>query len=117
MKRTALADLPCPIARTLDAVGEWWSLLIIRDAFLGATRFEDFKKTGIADNILSARLGRLTEAGILRRKLYQHRPDRYEYVLTSKGRALGPVISALRGWGRKWTKGEDLPTRFSGAGL
>jgi DNA-binding HxlR family transcriptional regulator len=113
MKRTALADLPCPIARTLDVVGEWWSLLIIRDALLGARRFEDFKTTGIADNILSARLGRLTEAGILRRKLYQHRPDRYEYVLTAKGRALAPVIGALRGWGTRWTSGKDLSPEFT----
>jgi DNA-binding HxlR family transcriptional regulator len=107
MKRTPLADMPCAIARTLDLVGEWWSLLIIRDALLGARRFEDFRKTGIADNILSARLSRLTEAGIFRRRLYQHRPDRYEYVLTTKGRALAPVIGALRGWGRKWTRGAD----------
>jgi DNA-binding HxlR family transcriptional regulator len=113
MKRTSLADLPCPIARTLDLVGEWWSLLIIRDALLGAKRFEEFRKTGIADNILSARLARLTEAGILRRKLYQHRPDRYEYVLTAEGRSLAPVITALRGWGRKWTTGEERTPRFS----
>jgi DNA-binding HxlR family transcriptional regulator len=112
MKRSALADLPCPIARSLDLVGEWWTLLIVRDALLGARRFEDFGRTGIADNILSSRLRRLTEAGILQRKLYQHRPDRYEYLLTPKGKALAPVIAALRGWGRQWTRGADQPPQF-----
>jgi len=100
--------MPCPVARTLDVVGEWWTLLIVRDALLGARRFEDFKATGIADNILSARLKRLVEEGVLERSRYQERPDRYEYVLTEKGRALGPVVQALRGWGRRWTTGEDL---------
>lgn len=100
--------MPCPVARTLDVVGEWWTLLIVRDALLGARRFEDFKATGIADNILSARLKRLVEEGVLERSRYQERPDRYEYVLTEKGRALGPVVQALRGWGRRWTEGEDL---------
>jgi DNA-binding HxlR family transcriptional regulator len=107
VRRTSLAEMPCPVARTLDVVGEWWTLLIVRDALLGARRFEDFKATGIADNILSARLKRLVEEGVLERSRYQERPDRYEYVLTDKGRALGPVIQALRGWGRRWTSGED----------
>ncbi len=107
MRRTSLAEMPCPVARTLDVVGEWWTLLIVRDALRGARRFEDFKATGIADNILSARLKRLVEEGILERSRYQERPDRYEYVLTEKGRALGPVVQALRGWGLRWTSGED----------
>jgi DNA-binding HxlR family transcriptional regulator len=102
------AVVPCPIARTLEIVGEWWTLLIIRDALLGARRFEQFKGTGIADNILTARLRKLTEAGILERRLYQERPARYEYVLTEKGHALGPVVLALRSWGNQWTQGEDL---------
>lgn len=108
MRRTSLAEMPCPVARTLDVVGEWWTLLIVRDALLGARRFEDFKATGIADNILSARLRRLVEEGVLERVPYQERPERHEYVLTAKGRALGPVVQALRGWGRRWTSGEDL---------
>src|SRR5437660_10207320 len=90
MRRTSLAEMPCPVARTLDVVGEWWTLLIVRDALLGARRFEEFRATGIADNILSARLRRLVEAGGLERVRYQERPDRYEYVLTPKGRQLGP---------------------------
>ncbi|HLY03242.1 MAG TPA: helix-turn-helix domain-containing protein [Candidatus Cybelea sp.] len=99
--------MPCPIARTLDLVGEWWTLLLIRDALLGARRFEDFKKTGIAENILTVRLKKLTEAGIFERRLYQSRPDRYEYALTERGRELAPVVFALRAWGRRWTEGAD----------
>lgn len=105
---TSLADLPCPIARTLDEVGEWWTLLIVRDALLGARRFDDFKATGIADNILAARLKRLVGEGIFGRRRYQEHPDRYEYVLTDKGRELGLVLAALRSWGQKWTRGKDL---------
>lgn len=107
MQRASLAALPCPIARTLDLVGEWWTLLIIRDALRGARRFDHFKATGIADNVLSARLKRLTEAGIFKRQRYQTHPDRYEYLLTEKGHALGPVVLALRAWGKRFTKGRD----------
>jgi DNA-binding HxlR family transcriptional regulator len=107
MRHVSLAAQPCPIARTLDIVGEWWTLLIVRDALLGARRFDDFKTTGIADNVLSARLKKLTEAGILSRRRYQTHPDRYEYLLTEKGRALAPVVLALRSWGKRFTKGGD----------
>ncbi len=107
MRHASLASKPCPIARTLDLVGEWWTLLIVRDALRGARRFEEFKQTGIADNILSTRLKRLTDAGILNRARYQTQPDRYEYRLTEKGRALGPVVLALRAWGKRFTKGAD----------
>jgi DNA-binding HxlR family transcriptional regulator len=99
--------MACPAARTLDVVGEWWTLLIVRDALRGARRFDDFKQTGISDNILAARLKRLVEAGIFERSRYQQRPDRYEYLLTAKGRALGPVVAALRDWGATWTEGSD----------
>jgi DNA-binding HxlR family transcriptional regulator len=101
------AQVPCPIARTLQIVGEWWTLLIIRDALLGARRFDEFKATGIADNILTARLKKLIEAGILKKEPYQRNPVRYEYVLTGKGRALAPVVLALRAWGKQFTKGPD----------
>ena len=107
MRHASLAAAPCPIARTLDLVGEWWTLLIVRDALLGARRFEDFKATGIADNILSARLKKLTDAGVLKRRRYQAHPDRYEYLLTDKGGALAPVVLALRSWGKRFTKGPD----------
>jgi DNA-binding HxlR family transcriptional regulator len=107
MKHASLAAQPCPIARTLDLVGEWWTLLIVRDALLGARRFDEFKATGIADNVLSARFKKLVEAGIFKRRRYQTHPDRYEYLLTEKGYALAPVVLALRAWGKRFTKGLD----------
>ncbi|MGH7911701.1 MAG: winged helix-turn-helix transcriptional regulator [Candidatus Dormibacteraceae bacterium] len=108
MRRTSLANQPCPIARTLDVIGEWWTLLIVRDALFGARRFEEFRRIGMGDNILASRLRMLVGAGILDRRRYQRRPDRYEYVLTERGVGLAPVIGALRSWGRRWTEGEDL---------
>jgi DNA-binding HxlR family transcriptional regulator len=99
--------MPCPIARSLDLIGEWWTLLIVRDAVLGARRFDEFKRTGIADNILAARLKRLVEEGIFDKRPYQEHPIRYEYVLTEKGRGLGLVLTALRTWGQRWTRGRD----------
>jgi DNA-binding HxlR family transcriptional regulator len=107
MQKVSFAEMPCPVARTLDVIGEWWTLLIVRDALLGARRFDDFKQAGIADNILSARLKGLIEGGILERRAYQAHPVRYEYLLTAKGRELALVVVALRTWGLKWTKGKD----------
>ncbi len=107
MQHTSLSNQPCPVARSLDVVGEWWTLLIVRDAFLGARRFEDFKATGMADNILSARLKKLVEEGIFERRAYDERRNRFEYLLTEKGRGLLPVLAALRRWGQLWTKGRD----------
>ena len=112
MRHVSLAGMPCPIARSLDLVGEWWSLLIVRDALFGARRFDDFKTIGIADNVLAARLKRLVEVGILERRRYRERPNRYEYMLTEKGRELGPVLSALRQWGTLWTTGQDQNPRL-----
>jgi DNA-binding HxlR family transcriptional regulator len=100
MRRTSFADMPCSIARTLDVVGEWWTLLIVRDAFLGVTRFDDWQgRLGIARNVLATRLEHLVGEGVLERRRYQDRPPRDEYVLTRKGRDLGPVLTALRAWG------------------
>lgn len=108
MRHASLADaMPCPIARTLDIVGEWWSLLIVRDALLGARRFDEFTRSGISESTLATRLKKLTNAGILKRSLYQTSPRRYEYTLTEKGRGLAAVVLALRGWGNRWTKGPD----------
>src|SRR5438309_10460233 len=90
----------CPVAASLEVVGERWSLLILRDVFLGINRFEDLqRRLGIARNVLQARLARLTEEGVLSRVLYQERPQRFEYRLTAKGRDLWPVIVALLQWG------------------
>ena len=103
MKRKRFTEMPCPIARTLDIVGEWWTLIIVRDALVGARRFDEFRASGIADNILSARLDFLVSEGILERRRYQERPPRHEYLLTDKGRDLLPVVVALGAWGLKWT--------------
>jgi DNA-binding HxlR family transcriptional regulator len=95
----------CPVARALDVVGEKWSLLILRDLFLhGPRRFQDFERslTGVAPNTLSARLKTLEAEGVIANRLYAQHPPRYEYFLTDKGRALGPVLKALRAWGERY---------------
>jgi DNA-binding HxlR family transcriptional regulator len=92
----------CPVARALDVIGEKWSLLILRDLFrLGPLRFQAFEQSlrGIAPNTLSARLKSLEAQGVIETRLYENHPPRYEYLLTKKGRALGPVIKALYDWG------------------
>ena len=102
MRRTSFEGLQCPIARSLERVGEWWSILILRDAFQGSTRFEQFQKNlDIAPNILTRRLTSLVEAGMLERRRYQDRPPRYEYVLTAQGRDFRQVLWALLAWGNR----------------
>jgi DNA-binding HxlR family transcriptional regulator len=92
----------CSIARALEIVGERWTFLIIRDVFLGLRRFDQFQESlGIARNILTDRLNRLVEEGILERKPYSERPPRYEYRLTDKGLELNVALTALRQWGDK----------------
>ena len=110
MKLTSLGDWNCSIARTLDVVGEWWTLLILRDAFRGTRRFDDFKASlGLARGVLTARLAKLTEHGVLERQPYSEHPPRYEYRLTDKGRALFPVIVALLRWGDEWAPSPGGP--------
>jgi DNA-binding HxlR family transcriptional regulator len=90
----------CSIARTLELIGERWTLLIVRDAFLGVRRFDDFQRSlGVARNVLQGRLERLVEHGILERVRYQDRPERFEYRLTEKGVDLWPVLVSLLSWG------------------
>jgi DNA-binding HxlR family transcriptional regulator len=92
----------CSIARALEIVGERWTLLIVRDAFLGRSRFEQFQESlGIARNVLTDRLKRLVDEGILERRRYSERPERYEYHLTPKGRDLSLALAALRQWGEE----------------
>jgi DNA-binding HxlR family transcriptional regulator len=89
--------MQCPVARSLERVGEWWSMLIIRDAFHGLTRFDQFQESlGIAPNMLTRRLAALVKAGLLERRRYSTRPPRYEYVLTERGRDFRPVLIALQ---------------------
>src|SRR5215207_5631460 len=96
----------CSVARTLELVGERWTLLILRDAFLGVRRFDDFQRSlGIARNVLNTRLQRLCEAGLLERRLYRERPERFEYRLTEMGLDLWPSVRALMEFGDKHLAG------------
>src|SRR5258708_8716549 len=96
MKLTSLADWNCSIAKTLDVVGEWWTLLILRDAFGGTRRFDDFQASlGLARSVLTARLEKLTDHGILERRAYTQHPPRYEDHLTEKRPARFPVTTTL----------------------
>jgi DNA-binding HxlR family transcriptional regulator len=102
MQHKSFGTMPCPIARSLERVGEWWSILILRDALHGFTRFDQFQKSlGIAPNMLTRRLNALVEAGLLERRRYSEHPPRDEYVLTGRGRDFRPVIVALLAWGNK----------------
>src|SRR5712671_2092537 len=102
MQRKSFSRKSCPIARSLERVGEWWSILILRDALGGLTRFDQFQKSlGIAPNMLTRRLNSLVEAGLMERRRYSERPPRYEYVLTRRGRDFRPVVVALYAWGNK----------------
>ncbi len=94
--------MQCPIARCLDRIGEWWTLLIVRDAFHGLTRFDQFEKSlGIAPNMLTRRLAALVEAGILTKRRYNDHPPRFEYILTDSGQDLKPVLIAMQVWGNQ----------------
>ena len=107
MRKASFADMNCSIAQSLEIVGEWWTLLILRDAFLGVSRFDDFvARLGISRNILTNRLDTLVDAGVLERRAYDEARGRYDYVLTDKGRALWPVMTTLRQWGDEWIVGE-----------
>ena len=92
----------CPVARTLDLIGDRWTILLLRDLLLNdKRRFIDFQSSlpGVAPNMLSARLKAMEEGGLVSRVLYNERPPRLEYVLTDKGRSLGPIVKAIREWG------------------
>jgi DNA-binding HxlR family transcriptional regulator len=103
MRRTSFARWPCSIARTMDLLGDQWTLLVLREAFYGVTRFERFQVSlGIARNTLTERLDRLVGAGLLHRVRYQDRPARYEYLLTEMGRDFFPAMAAIMHWGDRW---------------
>ena len=111
MQPKSSSILECPVGRAVETVGEWWSILILRDAFQGATKFDEFSQSlGIAPNILSRRLAHLTASGMFARRRYHERPPRYEYVLTDKARDFFPVIVALLAWGNRHLapKGEAI---------
>jgi DNA-binding HxlR family transcriptional regulator len=102
MQRKTFAYMQCPVARSLERVGEWWSILILRDAVYGLKRFDEFQKSlDIAPNMLTRRLNALVKGGLLKRQRYSDKPPRYEYVLTERGRDFRPVLLALLAWGNK----------------
>lgn len=104
----------CSVAKSLELLGERWTLLVIREAFLGNRRFDQLAaRLGVARNVLTARLARLVEAGVLERHRYQERPERFEYRLTEKGRDLQPVLLALMAWGDRYTTGPEGPPMTS----
>jgi DNA-binding HxlR family transcriptional regulator len=106
VRKASFANMNCSIAQSLEILGEWWTLLILRDCFLGIRRFDDFvERLGISRNVLTNRLDTLVDAGVLERRPYDEARGRYDYVLTDKGRALWPVMVALRQWGDEWIAG------------
>ncbi|MFI1652377.1 winged helix-turn-helix transcriptional regulator [Streptomyces avidinii] len=110
-QRTHLGDADCAIAQALDVVGDWWTLLIVRDAARGLSRFDEFQhELGMSRKVLAERLKLLVEAGVLSREPYQERPVRHEYRLTPRGRGLLPVLVALQDWGDTWVLGDGEMT-------
>jgi DNA-binding HxlR family transcriptional regulator len=102
MRRKSFGNMQCPIARSLERVGEWWSILIMRDALHGLTRFDEFQKSlGIAPNMLTRRLNALVAAGLMERHRYSEHPPRDEYLLTARGREFRPVVLSLLAWGNR----------------
>src|SRR6266487_1083093 len=114
MHRANLAALPCSLARTLQVVGEWWTLLVLRDICFGWNRFDEIHDhLGIARNILKARLGTLLDQGMIERRRYQQHPDRHEYVPTGKALDFVPALMALIAWGDRWTAPSGPPVLFA----
>ena len=110
MKWSQLADQPCSVARSVAVIGDRWTLMLLRDAFLGILRFDDFeRRLGISRSIIADRLKHLVDEGVLRREAYQENPVRHEYRLTDKGMALHPVIMAIVHWGDVHYAGEAGP--------
>lgn len=114
MRNASFESQTCSIARTLEVIGEWWTLLIVREAFFGTQRFTDFEKNlGIAKNVLAERLRKLVEAGVMRREAVAARGNPQLYQLTEKGRDLLPIAIALMQWGDQWINGRgQAPVRI-----
>jgi DNA-binding HxlR family transcriptional regulator len=120
MQHKSFSSLQCPIARSLQRVGERWSILILRDAFQGLTRFDQFQTSlGIGPNILARRLKSLVEAGVLERRRYSAHPPRDEYLLTERGRDFRPVVWSLLAWGQQASgaRGSQRPAADSETGV
>jgi DNA-binding HxlR family transcriptional regulator len=109
-QRTSTSEWPCPIAKAVDELGDGWTLLIMRDAFRGARRFDDFHRSlGIGRNILTERLRVLVDRGLLSKRPYSDHPPRYEYRLTDKGREVWPVLASMAAWSDQWLNGPEGP--------
>jgi DNA-binding HxlR family transcriptional regulator len=114
MQKKILSDVQCPVVRSLERVGEWWSILILREAFYGTKRFDEFQKNlDIATNMLSRRLSVLVAEGLLERRQYCEKPPRYEYVLTSVGLDFRPIILTLVDWGNKHFEAEGASAQLT----
>ena len=108
MQRTQFGDMACSIARTLDVIGEPWSPLILRDVFVGITRFDKIQADlGISRKVLTERLKWLVESGVLQRRQYETHPPRYEYRLTDKGREIFPILATMAAWADRWMAGPE----------
>ncbi len=119
VERKSFAGMHCSVAQCLEVVGEWWSMLILRDAFLGVSRFDVFQeRLGISRNVLNHRLNTLVQAGVLERVPYSERPPRHDYRLTDKGRDLWPVLTTMRQWGDRYAApdGPPMKIRHKGCG-
>ena len=113
MKWSELSDNYCPVARCLSVIGDRWTILILRDCFLGLTRFDEFQSSlGITRHVLSERLSRLVDEGLLEKRKYSKHANRFDYHLTEKGRAIGPALKELADWGKT-----HMPVRRPGVAL
>ena len=110
MRQTSFSGMSCSMARSLEVIGDWWTPLIVRDLYLGLSRFDELANDlEISRNLLSTRLNALVEDGIVERRRYSEHPERFEYVLTEKGRDLQPVLLALLAWGDRYTAENGAP--------
>ena len=110
VQRTDFAQMPCSIARSLAVAGEPWSPLILRDVFVGISRFDELQRDlGISRKVLAERLRHLVDHGMLERRRYSERPERFEYLLTEKGAGFVDVLMAMVAWGDRWTAGNAGP--------
>ena len=115
MRRTRFEDAACPIARTTDLMGDWWTPMVMREAFLGRRRFDEFQRAlSVSRGVLAKRLSRLVDEGLLEKRAYEARPPRFEYILTEKGRAFYSVLAAMWRFGEDWLweEGSESPLQL-----
>jgi DNA-binding HxlR family transcriptional regulator len=117
MEHKSFSEMRCSIAQCLEVVGEWWSFLIIRDCFMGVSRFDEFQqRLGISRNILNQRLNHLVEKGVLKKVPYSERPLRFDYKLTEMGIDLWPVLTTMRQWGDRYAAPHGTPIELEHKG-